>query len=97
MSGDALVSTVPGDADDEGWVELTEFKLTSHLGVTMTINGQDWIKTGATTSMTFRDLPPDEQIDISLEHMRNKILGPAVDEAIVAINHRLEEARRRKS
>lgn len=94
---DPVVETMPRAETEEEFLQVDSYKLESYLGVTLTVNGQDWIKTGATVAMGFKDIPPQEQIALSLAHMREDVLGLAIDEAVEAVNKRLMEARGRRS
>lgn len=61
-------------------VEITSFELTLHLGATVNINGEAWVKPGVSSSLTWNGLPSEEEIHQALQLLETKILSPTMDE-----------------
>jgi hypothetical protein len=88
------VPTSPLPAELE-WVELSlKLDATITVGAYSSSNEPtEWMKPGAAGKVHFSGMPDDHQIKAAYSYIQNNIIAPALEEVIVAINHRLGQGR----
>ncbi len=82
----------PPNADPEPF----EFGIELRMDATVTINGQNWIKPGASTHMNWRVrdglLPSRKELEVAMEYMQLGVLNPVLSEMIDEIHQRVAQA-----
>lgn len=76
--------------------EAFEFSVEIRMDATVDINGQNWIKPGATTKKTWRIrhglLPSRVELELATAYMQEGVLKPVLAEMIDLIYQRVAEA-----
>jgi hypothetical protein len=67
---------------------VDRFQIALSLGATFKINGEAWTKPGAETSISWRGIPDQDQVNTAIEFMEKKILEPMmIDVAELAMKY----------
>lgn len=82
--------------DDPREPEQFEFHVEIRMDATVSINGQDWIKPGATAGHRWRIrdglLPSEAELKMKVYYIQAGVLQPVLEEMIELIGQRVAEA-----
>lgn len=73
--------------------EITSFKIELHLDATVSINGEAWVKPGASTGITWNNIPSPLEIQMAMDFMSEKILTPTLEGIMNDVIERTKEAK----
>lgn len=72
--------------------EINSFKITYRLDATVQINGHSWAKPGVESSVSFDDLPTEEQLEMTSRYLMSEVVEPLLDDVIKKAVERTVEA-----
>lgn len=69
--------------------EITSFKFELRLDATVSINGENWVKPGVSTSTHWNDVPSPRELEVAKKYMMNKILEPTVSDVVELVSEKV--------
>ncbi len=69
--------------------EIRSFSVELRLDATVQINGEAWVKPGASTKTTWTDIPSPRELEVAQGYMTQEILEPTLGQMVEMITERV--------
>lgn len=63
-------------------VEVTQFRIDYTLGATITVNGENWLKSSVSSSVSWNGIPSPDELSVTSQYLSQEVVDPFLDEMV---------------